>query len=483
MRLSSGLPLAEVTASLGRLCRAEFLQEIPDGPVEEYRFWHPLTQEVAYGSLLRDRRAGLHRAVAGAIIATDHDRLDERAALLATHFEKAGDALEAARWNDRAADFAVRSDIGESIRRWRATLAHLRSTSATEEGLRIKVKALTRLIRYGARIGMDPDEAAALYAEATAASEQLGDAATLAAVSFAYASTKLWAGKLSEALAMYMKAFDFAQASEDPAIRLAYGCSVVMISAWTGPLAPALDLADRMDAACGGDPLVGCGILGYSPLTPVEFGRVEVLALQGRLEEARAVLKRLITGTRDRSEAEFNAWTLSMAPRLARSEAELTSALTAATAAATSTEAAGNTAGLVIALGGVGHAEVGLGRYSDAVEHLERGLLEGRRFGTGLMEEAKMLVDLARARLGLAQATEAREVAHEAVETARRQGATVVECAALLARARITRGTGGPAEDVATDLASALTLARETGASALEAEIEAERAGVTSGSQ
>ncbi|MCA1845223.1 MAG: hypothetical protein LC792_18930, partial [Actinobacteria bacterium] len=174
------------------------------------------------------------------------------------------------------------------------TLDHLRSVSATEESLRIKVKALTRLIRYGARVGMDPGETAALYAEATAASEQLGDAAALAAISFAYGTMKHWTGLVSEANAMYHKALEFAQRAEDPAVRNAYGCSVVMLAGWTGPLAPALDLADRMEAASGGDSHFGREVLGYSPLTPVDFGRVEMLSLLGRAEEAHQILARLI---------------------------------------------------------------------------------------------------------------------------------------------------------------------------------------------
>ena len=46
------------------LCGAELLQETAGEPVAEYRFWHPLTQEVAYDSLLAGRRAQLHTAVA-----------------------------------------------------------------------------------------------------------------------------------------------------------------------------------------------------------------------------------------------------------------------------------------------------------------------------------------------------------------------------------------------------------------------------------
>ena len=59
--------------ALRALCGAELLQETAGGPVGEYRFWHPLTQEVAYDSLLAGRRAQLHTAVAETL-ANDEQR-------------------------------------------------------------------------------------------------------------------------------------------------------------------------------------------------------------------------------------------------------------------------------------------------------------------------------------------------------------------------------------------------------------------------
>ncbi len=149
--------------------------------MEEYRFWHPLTQEVAYGGLLRDRRAALHAGLARAIIATEPDRLDERAALIATHWERAGESLEAARWNERAAGWALRADTGEAIRRWRAMVEHLHAVPETDEAVLLGVRARSRLIRYGARTGMDTSEMEQLYAEAKALAERNGDLTALAA--------------------------------------------------------------------------------------------------------------------------------------------------------------------------------------------------------------------------------------------------------------------------------------------------------------
>ena len=59
-----GLPTGEVDGSLATLERAEFIH----GETEtEYVFRHPLTQEVAYGSQLLERRVALHAAVARAL--------------------------------------------------------------------------------------------------------------------------------------------------------------------------------------------------------------------------------------------------------------------------------------------------------------------------------------------------------------------------------------------------------------------------------
>ena len=78
------------------LCDAEFLQQETAWPAPEYRFWHALTRDVAYGTLLSGRRARLHAGVAQALAELDPARQDERAALVANHYAAAGSHLEAA---------------------------------------------------------------------------------------------------------------------------------------------------------------------------------------------------------------------------------------------------------------------------------------------------------------------------------------------------------------------------------------------------
>jgi tetratricopeptide (TPR) repeat protein len=69
-------------------------------PELEYLFRHALVQEAAYSSLLKQDRRSLHHAAAETILAMHPGREGELAAVIALHYEQAGDA-------ERAADYLV----------------------------------------------------------------------------------------------------------------------------------------------------------------------------------------------------------------------------------------------------------------------------------------------------------------------------------------------------------------------------------------
>src|SRR5262249_13887625 len=71
--------------SLGNLQTAEFLYESRLFPDLEYTFKHALTHDVAYGSLLQDRRRSLHRQIVETIERLNPDRLAEQIEGLAPH--------------------------------------------------------------------------------------------------------------------------------------------------------------------------------------------------------------------------------------------------------------------------------------------------------------------------------------------------------------------------------------------------------------
>src|SRR4029453_3709175 len=70
---------------LTHLQDAEFLYEASLFPELIYTFKHALTQEVAYGSLLQERRRGLHARIVEDLEALAGDRVIEQAERLAHH--------------------------------------------------------------------------------------------------------------------------------------------------------------------------------------------------------------------------------------------------------------------------------------------------------------------------------------------------------------------------------------------------------------
>src|SRR5262249_23041629 len=70
---------------LDHLQTAEFVYEIGLSPDPEYSFKHALTHEVAYGSLLQDRRREIHARVVDAIETLHANRLTEHVERLAHH--------------------------------------------------------------------------------------------------------------------------------------------------------------------------------------------------------------------------------------------------------------------------------------------------------------------------------------------------------------------------------------------------------------
>jgi class 3 adenylate cyclase/predicted ATPase len=81
----AGVPEAELRRRLGYLQRAEFLYETRLFPEHEYTFKHALTYQVAYESLLHERRRELHTRIMEALEKLSGDRMSEQVERLAHH--------------------------------------------------------------------------------------------------------------------------------------------------------------------------------------------------------------------------------------------------------------------------------------------------------------------------------------------------------------------------------------------------------------
>src|SRR5262249_16282040 len=137
---------------------------------------HPLTQEVAYRSQLGERRAATHAAVARALETVHGGKFEERAGLLAYHWECAGEKWTAAEWHGRAADWIGVRGLREKDRHWRHVRTLLAEVPESPAVLTLGVLARRSIIYNAAGFGgAEAEEASRLFAEGMALASRLDD--------------------------------------------------------------------------------------------------------------------------------------------------------------------------------------------------------------------------------------------------------------------------------------------------------------------
>jgi tetratricopeptide (TPR) repeat protein len=148
------LPDEELRRDLGNLQAAEFLYETRLFPDLEYTFKHALTHEVAYGSILQERRRTLHARIVEAIERLSPDRLGEQVELLAHHafggelWEKAVSYLQKA--GAKAADRSAHREAVSYFERVLEGLSHLpKSRQTMEHAVDIRIDMRSSLLPLG----------------------------------------------------------------------------------------------------------------------------------------------------------------------------------------------------------------------------------------------------------------------------------------------------------------------------------------------
>ena len=127
-------PEEEFYRLLSFLQHKEFLYEQPAFPEVEYIFKHALTQEVAYNSVLQERRKALHEKTAQAMEALYSANLEEYYSELAHHYSRSGNTQKAIQYLQHAGQQAVqRSAYIEAIGHLTAALELLKTLPNTLE--------------------------------------------------------------------------------------------------------------------------------------------------------------------------------------------------------------------------------------------------------------------------------------------------------------------------------------------------------------
>src|ERR1700761_5724120 len=139
------LALLAGEAEMGELIDAELIDQVRFAPHAEYAFHHPLIRTVAYETQLKSDRVELHRRLATAIEQRHADSLEENAALIAEHFEAAGDLRAAVGWHMRAGAWAQPRDIRAARISWdraRAVADRLPTDDPARPSMRIAPRTL-----------------------------------------------------------------------------------------------------------------------------------------------------------------------------------------------------------------------------------------------------------------------------------------------------------------------------------------------------
>jgi class 3 adenylate cyclase/predicted ATPase len=167
----------ELSEGLAALRAVEFIYEQPSAGDTVYVFKHALTQEVAYNSLLIERRKLLHERAGHKIETLFGDQLDDHISTLAYHYSRSDNAEKAIEYLGRAGQQAlVRSAFGEAAVFLRAALTLLRrlpeDSNRDQRELLLQVPLARALQISGGYTAIEAEEA---FSRAGELCEHLGD--------------------------------------------------------------------------------------------------------------------------------------------------------------------------------------------------------------------------------------------------------------------------------------------------------------------
>jgi class 3 adenylate cyclase/tetratricopeptide (TPR) repeat protein len=119
-------PGAELEPMLSELQLGEFIYEQPASGDIEYIFKHALTHDVAYGSVLNERRRMLHGRIGAALESIYADSLEDHIAELAHHYSRSGNPAKGVEYCLRAVQQSVdRGSYAEAVAQFETGLEQL----------------------------------------------------------------------------------------------------------------------------------------------------------------------------------------------------------------------------------------------------------------------------------------------------------------------------------------------------------------------
>jgi tetratricopeptide (TPR) repeat protein len=425
LRGVSGLPDGELSDVLRSLVSAELLSERMSDTGVAYEFKHPLTQEVAYRSQLTYRRRHLHSEVALAIERLEPEKLDERAALLAHHWQAAGEPLAAARWNARAATWIGHNDISQSLSHWRKVAELTDGLPDSPETSGLALGACIGELDYGWRLGLTEEEARAHYKRGRALAEKSPDRTPLLLLLAAYTGVCGMAGNLKEQNELAGELDHLSIEIGDRGLRIV----ALVYPAYTrflqGRLGEALSMVDEGIAIGGEDHTLGSVAAIVCPYAFCLYLKGLILCAMGSLQESASTLEEALQVAQKQGDIEAQVGIGLGSVWLARYTGQTEQVGSHATRVNKLAERHGSALLRMWSLQNEGIARVLLGEAEHAMAPLQDALELARESRIGLEQQSLQLALLSEAKLAAGDRHGALQSAQQAAASGEMQGVKI----------------------------------------------------------
>jgi class 3 adenylate cyclase/tetratricopeptide (TPR) repeat protein len=337
-------PRGRLEETLHELKHRELIYEKSYFPELAYLFKHALTHDMAYSTVVRERRKTLHRMVGAAIEEVYADRLAEQVELLAWHYAEgedwpkavsylldAGDKAMAAYANSEALDYYARAlELSERLgaaslptalraaeRRTLANLAVYRLADAVADANRVlaiarqagdrvyEARALA-LVGFCGVWSLDYKRAEACLREARALAQEVDDDRAAFLAELMLADLYALVGRHDDARAILPRLERLVPASYGPVIAGETSAITAIARVWRSEFAGAIEWMDRWRAHEGS----GKVVLGATYLETLDFARLLALAGRGEYSHAITVAEQIIARCERAGEQMIYARTL-----------------------------------------------------------------------------------------------------------------------------------------------------------------------------
>ena len=392
--------LAEESAreSINRLLAAEMLYERPDLQRDAFAFRHPLVQEAAYGSLLSERRHELHRRTAAALSTHFKDRADETAALIAHHWEEAGEAMQAAASYVKAALWIGTRDPRQALEAWRKVRRLLETAPPAAPVDYMMMMACGQIVNYAWREGIDAAEVEPVFDQAMALARKLKDMRAAALITMAFGRVLAATGSADDYVAKVEEAQRLVEGSNLPSVE------AVLAAVYSH----ALSTAGRFEQALiANETALGCvdkidardrQTLGFHPEHWLVTQRARALMMLGRMPEAEPLIAGLLANQGNSVDTLHRA--LATSVRIENAVRAGNGPQAMAHAATLTSVLQGNETPYLRVLNGryLGIAQLSAGEIASAIATLQATIAYAQLYNAGLEMKPHMEAALSRAR-------------------------------------------------------------------------------------